>query len=59
VNVPINHPGKCVSPILFRLLMAALLIATGWPAIASAQAVLEISSPRERHDGDARANRAA
>jgi hypothetical protein len=44
-NVPINHPGKCVSPILFRLLMAALLIATRWPAIASAQAVLEISSP--------------
>src|ERR1700680_2787556 len=44
-NVPINHPGKCVSPILFRLAMAALLIATGWPAIASAQAILEISSP--------------
>jgi hypothetical protein len=45
LHVPINHPGKCVSPILFRLLMAVLLTATAWPAIASAQAVLEISSP--------------
>jgi hypothetical protein len=44
-NVPINHPGHRLSPTLFRLLMAALLIVAGWPATASAQAVLEISSP--------------
>ena len=44
-NVPINHPGNRLSPALCRLLMAAFLIVAGWPAAASAQAVLEISSP--------------
>jgi hypothetical protein len=43
-KVPINHPVQYVSPTLFRVLMPVLLV-TLWPAIASAQAVLEISSP--------------
>jgi hypothetical protein len=43
-NVPINYSGKCLSLTLLRLPMAVLLV-TQWPAIASAQAVLEISSP--------------
>lgn len=43
-NVPTNHPVKYVSPSLFRVLMPVLLVALS-PAMASAQAVLEISSP--------------
>jgi hypothetical protein len=43
-NVPINHPVKYLSPTLFRVLMPVLLVAQS-PAMASAQAVLEISSP--------------
>jgi hypothetical protein len=43
--VLINHSGHRLSPSLFRSLIAVLLIATWGLATASAQAVLEISSP--------------
>jgi hypothetical protein len=43
--VPINHSGHRLSPSLFRSLIAVLLTATWGLATASAQAVLEISSP--------------
>ncbi len=44
-NVPTNHFGHRVPTIPFRLLIAVLLIVAGQPTTASAQAVLEISSP--------------
>ena len=44
-NLPTNHFGHRVPTIPFRLLIAVLLIVAGQPTTASAQAVLEISSP--------------